>query len=141
MPPLHFELTDETIVHRGVTLYRIRATRNVLRQGVVVGDVGGYVEALDNLEDNAWVADNAKVYGNARVGGNAQVLNNAQVFDNARVYGNARVGDDAWVTDNAAVFGDTTVRNTAPGCRQRGTPRGSTSGRGFASRRQCPSLG
>ena len=141
MSDKHFELTDETVVHNGVTLHRIRATRDLPDYGVTAGDLGGFVESMDNLEYRVWVADNAKVYGNARVGGNAQVLNNAQVFDNARVYGNARVGDDAWVTDNAAVFGNTTVRNTALVCRQRGTPRGSTSGRGFAPRRQCPSLG
>ena len=135
MPPLHIKLTDETITHNGVTLHRIRATRNVPRQEITVGDVGGYVESLDNLEDNAWVADNAKVYGNARVGGDAQVLNNAQVFGNARVYGNARVWDDAWVTDNAAVFGDATVRNSALVADNAELPRGSTGGRGFASRR------
>ena len=69
----HYELIDETINHKGRTLYRIRATRELPEQIVKAGDLGGFVESMDNLSDTAWVADEAMVYGDA------------QVFDNARV--------------------------------------------------------
>ena len=80
MSDKHFELTDETVVHNGVTLHRIRATRDLPDYGVTTGDLGGYVESMDNLEDRVWVADNAKVYGNARIEGRAYVCENACVY-------------------------------------------------------------
>ena len=110
-----FELTTETNVFFGRTLYRIRALRAF--GDVDKGELGGFVEKEANLshEGNAWVSDNAqvsgnarvfdnaRVYGNARVSGNAWVYGNARVFDNARVYGNARVSGNAWVFGNAEI--------------------------------------
>lgn len=133
----HFELTDETIDIDGRTLHRIRATRDLPHCGVVAGDLGGFVEHLDNLSDAAWVADEAVVYddasvtddarvtGNAGVSGNAwvsveaevsgsaRVSGNAQVFDNAEVTDSARVKGNAWVGDEARVFGDVWVSGDA----------------------------
>ena len=43
--PIKFELTDTTIIHGGVTLYRIRATEDIPRHGVCKGDLGGYVSS------------------------------------------------------------------------------------------------
>ena len=79
-----FELTSEFITNVfGVKLFRIRAL--VEFGDVKAGDLGGYVEKKENLDQNgnAWVCGNAQVYGNAEVSGNAQV------YGNARVYGNA----------------------------------------------------
>lgn len=92
-----YELTNETIQIRGVTLYRVRALRDFGH--VKKGDLGGYIEKEENLsqDGNAWVSGNVKVYGNAKVSGNARV------YDNARVYG------DAIVSGNANVFGDDIV--------------------------------
>ena len=98
-----FELTSETRVHLGKTLYRIKAL--ISFRNVSAGDLGGFVEKEENLDQsgNAWVCDNAMVYGNAWVSGNAWVC------DNARVYGNARVGGDARVSGNARVGGNAWV--------------------------------
>ena len=103
----HFELTDETIHYDGRTLHRIRATRELPYHAVKPGDLGGFVEHLDNLSDSAWVADEAMVYDDARVSGNALV------YDDARVYGNARVAGNARVSGNAQVFGDALVSDDA----------------------------
>ena len=90
----HFKLTDDKIQHNGRTLYRIRALKDIPIQHVKKGDLGGYVESLKNLDNNAWVSDNAWVFGDAKVYGNARVFGNAEVFGNARVSGNAWVHGD-----------------------------------------------
>ena len=107
-----YELTEETKVIGGKTLFRIRALRSF--GGIKAGDLGGFIENERNLshEDNAWVSGNAKVIDNARVSDNALVSDNARVSGetwvggNARVDGNAQVGGDAWVGGNARVGGD-----------------------------------
>jgi hypothetical protein len=90
-----YELTDETVYCSGKKLYRIRALIDFA--DVMAGELGGYVEGEENLEQtgDAWVC------GDARVFGYAQVFGNAQVFGDAQVYGYAQVFGDAWVCDNA----------------------------------------
>jgi len=126
----HFELTSEKIRYRGKTLYRIRAIKKISVHNVKKGDLGGYVESLDNLSDNAWVsgkamvygnakisenaliADNAVVFGNSDISGDVKICGNARVFDNPAIYGNAKIYGDAkvygnaYVSDNAKIYGD-----------------------------------
>ena len=80
-----YELTNETIVHDDLTLYRIRALKDFA--DVKKGDLGGFVESENNLShlNKAWVYDKARVCGNARM------------FDNARVSGNSVVFGNSWV--------------------------------------------
>ena len=86
-----YELTSETKVFLGKTLYRIKAL--VQFGNVNAGDLGGWIEKEENLSQsgNAWVSGDARVYGDARVSGNAWVYGNAEVSGDARVYGNAEV--------------------------------------------------
>lgn len=65
-----YELTDETIVHFGHTLHRIRAL--ISFNDVQAGDLGGWIETEDNLDQDrsAWVYGDARVYGDAQVCGN-----------------------------------------------------------------------
>lgn len=88
-----YELTTDTIDVGAVTLYRIRALRDIPGACVLAGDIGGYIESEENLghEGDAWVYGSAQVYGDAQVYGAAQVSGDAQVYDHALVY------DDAWV--------------------------------------------
>ena len=118
-----YELTEETKVVLGVTLHRIKALISIEKYNVKAGDLGGYVEKEDNLnqDGNAWVSGNAWVYGDARVyddarvsgdasvSGKADVSGNAWVSGDARVYGNARVYDDASVSGDADVSGNERV--------------------------------
>ena len=62
-----YELTSETKVFLGKTLYRIKAL--VQFGNVNAGDLGGWIEKEENLSQsgNAWVYGNARVYGNAEV--------------------------------------------------------------------------
>ena len=109
-----FELTSEFITNAfGVKLFRLRAL--VEFGDVKAGDLGGYIEKEENLnqDDNAWVSGNACVSGNARVSDNATVSGNAWVSGDARVSGNAWVRDNAWVSDNATVSGNAWVSGDA----------------------------
>ena len=126
-----YELTSETKVFLGKTLYRIKAL--VQFGNVNAGDLGGWIEKEENLSQsgnawvygdarvsgNAWVygdarvSGNAEVSGNARVSGNAEVSGNARVSGDARVYGDARVSGNAWVYGNAEVSGDARVYGNA----------------------------
>ena len=100
---MKYELTNETIVINGITLYRIIALKSFLN--ITKGDLGGYVEGYKNLSqsDDSWVYDNSKAFGNSEVYGNALV------FGNAKVFGNAQVFNNAWVYDDAMVFGDSRI--------------------------------
>ena len=108
-----YELTEETKVIGGKTLFRIRALRSF--GGIKAGDLGGFIENERNLshEGNAWVGDNAKVGGDAWVGDNARVGGYAWVDGYAWVGGNAKVGGDAWVGGNARVGGYARVNGDA----------------------------
>lgn len=121
----HFVLTDETITHEGVTLYRIRATHDLLYHAVAAGDLGGFVQHEKNLSEDAWVGDDAMVLGHAEVLGRALingkaivsdgavVSGSAVVTDNARVYGLAYIYEEAQVCDNAHVYGEASMRGLA----------------------------
>ena len=88
-----YELTDDTITVEGRTLHRIKALKSF--SNVEEGELGGYVEKEDNLDQrgDAWV------YGDARVSGDAQVSGDAWVYGDARVSGNARVsGENDYTT-------------------------------------------
>ena len=120
VPDDTIEIKERGIIHK---LYRIRAIRDLPKSKVRAGDLGGYIESMNNLShlDDAWVYDSAKVYGDARVrhdariSGNARVYGNAIISDRARVYGNARVHGharifgDARIYENANVYGEARI--------------------------------
>lgn len=82
-----YELTDDTITVEGRTLHRIKALKSF--SNVEEGELGGYVEKEDNLDQR----------GDARVSGDAQVSGDAWVYGDARVSGNARVsGENDYTT-------------------------------------------
>lgn len=91
-----YELTDDTITVEGRTLHRIKALKSF--SNVEEGELGGYVEKEDNLDQrgDAWV------YGDARVSGDAQVSGDARMYGNAQVSGDARVSGE---NDYAAAKG------------------------------------
>ena len=102
-----YEITDEFIEHwSGKKLYRIRAL--VTFGTVVAGQLGGFVESEENLDQslsgNAWVSGNARVSGNALVCGNALVSGNAWVYGDALVYGDAMVRSYAVISDRQMIF-------------------------------------
>ena len=103
----HYMLTDETINHEGVTLYRIVATKPLEHARVAAGDRGGFVQSEYNLRGDGWIADDAIVMERA------VVRDRAQVRDNALVKGNAWITNDARVLDNAVITGKTNIMGHA----------------------------
>lgn len=101
----HYEMTNESMVYNGHTLYRIKSRSNffVDRTFVKAGMLGGWIEKYDNLSDMAWVDNEAKVFGDAKVWGNALIKDCAVVCDNAQVCGNSIVGSFAHISGNAIV--------------------------------------
>lgn len=108
-----YKLTNETIVHFGITLYRIEALMDF--SDVKTGDKGGFVQSENNLshKGDCWVYGNAKVYGNANVFGDAEVYDNAEVCGDANVYGFANVYGNAKVYENVKVRGNADVYGKA----------------------------
>lgn len=126
-----YELTNETKIYNGITLYRIKALKNFA--DVKAGDLGGWVQGEQNLsqEGNCWIYDeavafqnsvvmeNAKLKNKALVKGVVQIRDNAIIKDFAKIYfwaevcGSAKVANNAVVTDNAKVFGNAQVIDEA----------------------------
>ena len=81
-----YELTAESIVKFGRTLFRIKAL--VAFGDVEEGELGGFIEKEENLDQSgdAWVYGDAKVYGDAWVYGDAKVYGDAQVYGDAKVF-------------------------------------------------------
>lgn len=106
-----YELTDEIKCFDGHFLHRIVANDNNIHVGN--GKVGGWIEGVENLQDDAWVADEAMVYGNAAVCGKAMVSGNSIVKDSANVCSNAIVCDNAVICGNAFISGNAMVMQLA----------------------------
>jgi len=110
---MKYRLTDEKMLWRGRTLYRIQALEDF--GNIKAGDKGGWVENERNLsqEGCCWVYDNARVFDYAIVFDSAKVFDSANVFGSARVYGSAEVRGYAQVFASAEVFNYAIVFNSA----------------------------
>lgn len=119
-----YEMVEDTLVHDGVTLHRIRALKDF--SDVKAGDLGGWIERESNLSQtgSCWVYDDAMVYGtasvkdNARVESNVEIRGNAHVCGNTRVccaevYGSAIICDSASLVGNAEVYGSAIIGGKA----------------------------
>lgn len=88
------------------TMYRIRALKDIPKQGVKKGDLGGWVEHERNLSPKAtsWIFLEAKVCGYS------VVQNGASVTHQAKVYGASIISDRCRVSHNA-IIDDSTLRD------------------------------
>ena len=100
-------LENETLGHKGYTLFRIKALKDF--SDVKKGEKGGWIESESNLsqEGNCWV------YGDSKVFNNAEVHDNAKVFTSSEVYGNAKVYGCAYICDRAKIYGKAEVSDKA----------------------------
>ncbi|MDR0385503.1 MAG: hypothetical protein LBH60_05450 [Prevotellaceae bacterium] len=77
----NFELTSESKINeQGVLLYRIKYTKENKKYCIKAGDLGGWIEKIENISGDALVSGNAKVYCDAKVYGYAKVSGNARVY-------------------------------------------------------------
>lgn len=93
---MKYEITDKTIIYDGITLYQIKALRNIPMRSVLVGSLGGYIEKESNLSQDgeSWVYPDAKV------------LDDAQVLDDASVRNTSILRGDAIISDTSTLRGD-----------------------------------
>ena len=123
-----WEFTGEIKEYQDRMLHRIRAKIEMdFSDGthVSIGEIGGWIEDEDNLQDMAWVGDSAMVYDLAIVRDSALVRDSAVVRDSALVYdsaivcdsalvcGFARVYDSAIVCDSARIYDSASIRGSA----------------------------
>lgn len=124
-------LENDTLDHNGITLYRIRALKDV-RDGVIVGSLGGYIYSDFNLsqEGSCWVYPGAKVIGDAQIRGDAVirehsvVLGDAIIRDNAvvrshsQVYGQVELSGEAVLPENTTLVNIDVIRAASMVIRQ-----------------------
>lgn len=97
-----YELTDETCVHEGRTLRRIKALRNFGE--VKAGDLGGWIESEENLSQSgkSWLKSGF-AYDKAKIFGDALVMH-SELCDSAEAYGSTLIVGST-VSGRARVFG------------------------------------
>ncbi|WP_302153463.1 hypothetical protein [Eubacterium ventriosum] len=108
-----YELTEDTRIHNGRKLHRIKALRDF--GDVKKGDLGGWIESESNLSQNdkCWVYDNAEVSGAAAVEQNAQIRNIAFVSNSAKIRENAIIKDRTIICQRVSVSGEAVVEGGA----------------------------
>lgn len=106
---MKFILTDEK--HPMYNAYRIMAKEASSRQGVAIGDFGGFVSKKENLDENseAWIFDNSVVLGNSLVTGETKVqfgavLNNVNVGFDSSIY--KKKISDITLSNKVKIYGD-----------------------------------
>ena len=100
----HYEIDSHD---KATGLWRIRALRDLPRGGVHKGMLGGLIEDLENLQEDAWVYPEGTVRGEAVVSGNARI--SGTVLLGAEVSGDAQIGKDVRIGGRAQVKGYTTI--------------------------------
>ena len=114
-----YKLTENTKEAFGETLYQIELTEDC--EYGKAGTLGGYIQSVNNLRQNAWVFEDAIVCENAIVSGNARVSGANRAYDNTLTYFYTKVsdytGDDVihkYVkVDSPKVSGNVVVRGNA----------------------------
>ena len=93
-----------------IKLYRIQALKTFTKPGgcnpvVHVGELGGYVEAEDNLsqDGNCWIFDKARVKDGGKVLDDAIVYDKCLVSKNSIVRGGSVVGGHCFVTNQSVI--------------------------------------
>lgn len=97
-------ITEETKVGKnGKTVHRLIALETFKNGTVPIekGTLGGWVQNVGNIHDNAWVYDDA------------ELLDNAEMFNHSYIRDNASMWDYAQIRDNATMNRDSSMHNFA----------------------------
>ena len=120
----HLGITNEVkiIQHNGkeITLHRIKALMDF--RDIKNGQLGGFVQHIENIQDLAWIGDEAMLFGNAIISGVSQLKGSSQAFNNAiisgdseisgnsRIYDKATINGDFWIDGNIEIYGEVNIR-------------------------------
>ena len=100
-------ITEETKVGKnGKTVHRLIALETFENGSVTVekGTLGGWVQNIENIHDNAWIYYDA------------ELLDNAKMFDHSCIRDNASMWDYSHIRDYAMVNRDSSLHNYASMC-------------------------
>lgn len=112
---MKYQITGETDeVYDGkhlVTLYRIKALKNIPKHGVKMGDIGGWIQDTSNLshEGNAWIDKESMVFGGSVIKDDALIkasviTGKTEVSHNASVISSQIKGKKSIIKDDAKLF-------------------------------------
>lgn len=94
-----------------IKLYRIQALKTFTKPGgynpvVHVGELGGYVEAEDNLsqDGNCWLFDKARVKDGGKVLDDAIVCDKSLISKNSIIRGRSVIGGHCFVTNQSVII-------------------------------------
>lgn len=94
-----------------IKLYRIQALKTFTKPGgcnpiVHVGELGGYIEAEDNLsqDGNCWLFDKARVKDGGKVLDDAIVYDKSLISKNSIIRGRSVVGGHCFVTNQSVII-------------------------------------
>ena len=124
---MKYELTGEKRSIGSTTVYRIKATRDILNphKNINKGELGGFVESEFNLdkEDESWIDEESVVYGEARVSGSAYIGDAAKAYGQAlidctavvkgttRVLDIAHISDEVYIDTCGYIYGNIKISN------------------------------
>lgn len=104
-----YTLSDVRARLHGITLYRIRAQRDIPIHGVKAGDLGGYVESEANLsqEGDCWIyGDFCTVCQDAHVSGDVKLVGSMLALSNSKLSGKGVIdGRNAIFSKDACIKG------------------------------------
>lgn len=105
-----FALTGETKIYNGVTLYRIKALKDIKKYGVVAGDLGGFVQYSSNLsqEDASWIKKDSILMGSTILRYDSLVM--GAVLADVEVHGRVTVYDSS--VRDTVLMGDSTIKDS-----------------------------
>lgn len=94
-----------------VTLYQIKAMKDIPKHGVKMGDIGGWIQDTSNLshEGNAWIDKDSMVYGESVVKDDAIIKDSlitgkTEVSHNSSIISSQIKGEKSIIKDNAQLF-------------------------------------
>jgi len=93
----------------GRKVYRIKAVRDF--GNVKKGEIGGFVEADDNLSHDGlcWIANDAMALGRSRISGDALLRDRARIGDRVMLTDHCIVQDDARLSEFVFAYGHCTI--------------------------------
>lgn len=104
-------ISDEEMSIVEIKLYRIQALKTFTKPGgynpvVHVGELGGYVEAEDNLsqDGNCWLFDKARVKDGGKVLDDAIVYDKSLISKNSIIRGRSVIGGHCFVTNQSVII-------------------------------------
>ena len=106
-----YELTPETKLIDGHTVYRIKALKSfktIIGRKVNKGNLGGWGESEANLsqEGLCWLFDDAVGYENSRRSENSVGYDNSQQFGDSRQFGNSWQSGDSQQSGSSVQYGN-----------------------------------